>query len=669
MGENDILHMIIIDETGTEVAVELVGVGVDGAEDVTEDAYTGVLQDYDNNEYTEVVIGNQRWIVENLRTTHYSDGTAIPNITLAADWITADDAYCNVDNDEDNKELYGLLYNEFAIDSEHGLAYFKRNGVQEAGWRIPTDGDWDELIAFLGGNWGLSGGKAKSTGLELWKTPNLGATNESGLTLLPSGSRSSTTGAFRYRTERSILWSTIDGYGFTTNYGDTHFTSWVIGAKEGCSVRCVKTNPYNFVKYGLLYNWYAVNSSANIAAVGWHVPTYEEYVALISYLGGNDVAGGKLKEFTALYWNVPNTGATNEAHFNGRGSGYRHDDGSFLGIKEVHSEWAYGLSVVNEGSYFSLHTTSARATAEDDNYSYNLGYSARLVKDTTSLSHGQSSYYTGNDGKTYRTICIGTQEWVADNLAETKYRTDEIIYGYLYNWYAAADVRGICSAGWRISTVTDTQSLITLLGGYTVAGGKLKEVGLSYWDNPNVGATNDVGFNARGSGIRETTGIFDELLSTCNFYTLSANPILKGTYQIVNAGNIVTSGATESSGVMGCSLRAVRDATVAEQLLDDGAACDDYTGNDLKTYPTVKIGTQVWVATNLAETKYANGDDITEVTDAATWAALVTEARCSYDNDEDNTLSDDIPEVTDDTTWEGLTTGARCSYDNDSTNV
>ena len=61
-----------------------------------------------------------------------------------------------------------------------------------------------------------------------------------------------------------------------------------------------------------------------------------------------------------------------------------------------------------------------------------------------------------------------------------------------------------------------------------------------------------------------------------------------------------------------------------------------YTGNDGKVYRVVTIGTQTWLADNLAETKFRNGDTISEVTDNATWAALTTGARCVYNNDESN---------------------------------
>jgi uncharacterized protein (TIGR02145 family) len=67
--------------------------------------------------------------------------------------------------------------------------------------------------------------------------------------------------------------------------------------------------------YGRLYNWYAVNDSRNIAPTGWHVPSDAEWTILITYLGGERVAGGKLKETGTTHWGSPNTGATNETGF------------------------------------------------------------------------------------------------------------------------------------------------------------------------------------------------------------------------------------------------------------------------------------------------------------------------------------------------------------------
>jgi hypothetical protein len=88
---------------------------------------------------------------------------------------------------------------------------------------------------------------------------------------------------------------------------------------------------------------------------------------------------------------------------------------------------------------------------------------------------------------------------------------------------------------------------------------------------------------------------------------------------------------------VGHSIVCVKDTpTEADMLKVDGEPCDPYLGNDGKYYRTVKIGTQVWVADNIKETKYRNGDSIPIVTDNTAWAALTTGAMCYYNNDINN---------------------------------
>lgn len=186
-----------------------------------------------------------------------------------------------------------------------------------------------------------------------------------------------------------------------------------------------KTSPITTIKYGLLYNWFAITDARNIANTGWHVPTTSELDTLRTYLGGSSVAGGKLKETGTLSWATPNTGATNEVGFNGRGAGYltyggfgNFNNTEWIGTTDNYVNFSFYGMVLN------FNTTASDKFFVDNSFQYKRhGLSARLIKDSTSLTHGQTGTYTGNDGKVYRTICIGTQEYTADNLAETKYRT------------------------------------------------------------------------------------------------------------------------------------------------------------------------------------------------------------------------------------------------------
>lgn len=143
--------------------------------------------DYDNNNYPTVQIGmgrsgTQTWMAENLRTTYYRNGDAIPNVTDNTTWIGLNTgAYCWYDNDGDSYKMqYGALYNWFTVSDNRNLC--------PAGWHVPTDSEWIELMTFLGGDT-VAGGKLKETGTAHWRAPNTGATNESGFTGIAAGMR------------------------------------------------------------------------------------------------------------------------------------------------------------------------------------------------------------------------------------------------------------------------------------------------------------------------------------------------------------------------------------------------------------------------------------------------------------------------------------------------
>ena len=89
-------------------------------------------------------------------------------------------------------------------------------------------------------------------------------------------------------------------------------------------------NELNADIYGRLYNWYAVVDNRGVCPENFHVPTDGEYILLTNYLGGNDIAGGKMKEAGLEHWDSPNTGATNESGFTGLPGGFRNVTGSYV---------------------------------------------------------------------------------------------------------------------------------------------------------------------------------------------------------------------------------------------------------------------------------------------------------------------------------------------------
>jgi uncharacterized protein (TIGR02145 family) len=140
----------------------------------------GSVTDQEGNTYKTIQIGDQTWMAENLRTTKYNDGIAIPNVTDVESLKTlTTGAYINVNNrvETDSILLYGRLYNFFAVYT---------GKLAPAGWHVATYADWTKLITYLGGE-NLAGGKVKETGIIHWKADNTGATNESGFTAIPAG--------------------------------------------------------------------------------------------------------------------------------------------------------------------------------------------------------------------------------------------------------------------------------------------------------------------------------------------------------------------------------------------------------------------------------------------------------------------------------------------------
>lgn len=141
---------------------------------------TNSVKDIDGNKYKTIKIGTQIWLSENLKTTTYNDGTAIPLVKNYDAWAElSTQAYCWYNNDSTNKEVYGALYNWYAVNTKK---------LCPEGWHVPSDEEWTELRTYLGdkGNAGLA---LKESGTSHWKSPNSDASNTTGFTGLPGGYR------------------------------------------------------------------------------------------------------------------------------------------------------------------------------------------------------------------------------------------------------------------------------------------------------------------------------------------------------------------------------------------------------------------------------------------------------------------------------------------------
>ena len=206
---------------------------------------------------------------------------------------------------------------------------------------------------------------------------------------------------------------------------------------------------------------------------------------------------------------------------------------------------------------------------------------------------------------------------------------NEILFGYLYNYWAAKDARNISNAGFHVPVRAEYETLAATIGGGLYQGGKLKEASFLSWNSPNTGATNEVSFNIKGSGYRDRLGNFNglKLAAMLMTLTLNDNPDNAMIFALTHDG--INFYAGQNINYSGYSLRLIADNTT----LVNGQK-GKYIGNDGKIYPTICIGTQEWLAVNLAETKYRTGANITKVTESSAWDGLLTEGYCAYNNDE-----------------------------------
>lgn len=199
-------------------------------------AQVGSVTDIDGNTYNTIVIGNQEWMAENLRTTTYANGDPIPNVTDTTQWqgLTTG-AWAHYNNDNQYENPYGKLYNFYTVDDPRNVC--------PTGWHVPTDAEWTVLTDYLGGV-NVAGGKMKSTGMQYWSSPNTDATNESGFSGLPGGYRLND-GTYYGIGFSGLWWSSTEDVTYSAWSRSLHYSNGVYyrgssNKASGHSVRCLR---------------------------------------------------------------------------------------------------------------------------------------------------------------------------------------------------------------------------------------------------------------------------------------------------------------------------------------------------------------------------------------------------------------------------------------------
>ena len=205
--------------------------------------FTGTETDIDGNIYNFITIGTQQWLVENLKTTKYTDGTTIPLVTDNSIWYNlSTPGYCWYDNNEaTNKNKYGALYNYYAV---------KTKKLAPAGWHVPTIDEFKKLENYISNNPGTSLTIAKALAATSdWVTSanagdignNLTINNSSGFTALPSGWRHL---SFENIGVYGTWWTSsyIDNMRWTSLlfYNNSGLHNWSMNSNTGLSVRCIR---------------------------------------------------------------------------------------------------------------------------------------------------------------------------------------------------------------------------------------------------------------------------------------------------------------------------------------------------------------------------------------------------------------------------------------------
>ncbi len=235
--------------------------------------------------------------------------------------------------------------------------------------------------------------------------------------------------------------------------------------------------------------------------------------------------------------------------------------------------------------YVRAYSTNGAGTAYGSEKSFTTAEAVGVIVFNPDLTYGTVSDI---DGNSYKTIQIGTQTWMAENLKTTKFNdgtqiptetnnnawinlatpaycwynndasTYKAVYGALYNWFAV-QTGILCPTGWHVPDNNEFIAFVTYLGGLSEAGGKLKETGTSHWLSPNTGATNESGFTALPGGRRYImNGTFVKMGELGFYWSADEDEVVYGGIGILHYNSAEIEGDSYSKP-NGMSVRCLKD--------------------------------------------------------------------------------------------------------------
>jgi uncharacterized protein (TIGR02145 family) len=542
------------------------------------------VTDVDNNTYNTVQIGNQCWMKENMRTTHYSDGTSI----IFGNGTSTTTAYRYYPNGNSSNVLsYGYLYNWKAVIGDSSSSSANPSDIQgicPSGWHVPSDAEWTQLTDYMSsqsqyvcGSYNIYIAKAlasttewisSSTTCAIGENPS--SNNATGFSALPAGFSDGYCfnfggGAYFWSATKSLA---THVYCYVLKFNNAYVDRVSDGTSRGFSVRCVRNE----------------GDSTCLPTVGTHVVTS---IATISAFCGGTVTsdGGASVTARGVCWSTSQNPTVSDSHTtNGSGTG----------------SFTSNLTGLTAGTtyYVRAYATNSVGTAYGNEFSF-----------TTTLD-GQPcsgvSTVTDIDNNTYNTVTIGAQCWMKENLRTTSYangagialgnststttayryypnndQSNVSTYGYLYNWKAVmgfsssssanpSGVQGICPTGWHVPSDAEWTQLTDYVSSQSqyVCGDDNTYIAkalasITGWNSStyfcgvgnNPSSNNSTGFSALPAGDGYGS-YFDYFGDTAYFWSATGSG--SAYYRNIYCGNAVVL-RNFISKYFGFSVRCVRD--------------------------------------------------------------------------------------------------------------